>query len=55
MDRNNMTISSRKELREVLPEPSDLVTRKVLSFLDRHAGVFIARAPFMLLEALPDE
>jgi hypothetical protein len=30
-------------------EPSDKVTRKSLSALDKHCGVFIGRAPFMLI------
>ena len=32
-----------------MKEPSELVTRKVLSYLDKHCGVFIGRSPFMLL------
>jgi len=42
-------IETRQQLRAVLPEPNDLVTRKVLSRLDRHCSAFINRAPFMLL------
>jgi PPOX class probable FMN-dependent enzyme len=30
-------------------EPSDKVTRKTLSSLDKHCGIFIGRAPFMLI------
>jgi predicted pyridoxine 5'-phosphate oxidase superfamily flavin-nucleotide-binding protein len=30
-------------------EPGELVTRKVLPFLDRHCGVFIGRAPFIVM------
>jgi PPOX class probable FMN-dependent enzyme len=30
-------------------EPSDKVTRKTLSALDKHCGVFIGRAPFVLI------
>jgi PPOX class probable FMN-dependent enzyme len=42
-------IETREQLRAVMKEPSELVTRKVLSHLDQHCGVFIKRAPFMLL------
>jgi PPOX class probable FMN-dependent enzyme len=42
-------IETREQLRTVLEEPSDLVTRKTLSFLDKHCGVFIGRSPFMLM------
>jgi PPOX class probable FMN-dependent enzyme len=30
-------------------EPSDKVTRKTLAKLDKHCGVFVGRAPFMLI------
>lgn len=44
------TILTREELREVIPEPSELVTRKVLAAgLDRHCGDFIRRCPFVLI------
>lgn len=49
MDRFTNAIETRDQLRSILPEPSDLVTRKSLSCLDRHCGVFIGRSPFMLL------
>lgn len=42
-------IETRDQLREILPEPSELVTRKVLIELDKHCGVFIQRAPFVLI------
>jgi PPOX class probable FMN-dependent enzyme len=42
-------IETREQLRSVLGEPSDMVTRKCLSRLDRHCGVFIGRSPFLLL------
>lgn len=45
----NSVIETREQLRNVLSEPSELVTRKCLPFLDGHAGLFIARSPFMLL------
>jgi hypothetical protein len=42
-------VETREQLRAVIKEPSELVTLKVLTRLDRHCGVFINRAPFMLL------
>jgi uncharacterized protein len=42
-------IHTREALRAVIPEPFDLVTRKTLDHLDKHCGVFINRAPFMIL------
>jgi PPOX class probable FMN-dependent enzyme len=49
MGRFKNAIETRDELRSVLPEPTDLVTRKTLTYLDKHCGVFISRSPFMLL------
>ncbi|GAA0584478.1 pyridoxamine 5'-phosphate oxidase family protein [Halomonas salifodinae] len=49
MTRFNDLIETREQLRAVLPEPSELVTRKCLSALDRHCGQFIGRSSFMLL------
>jgi PPOX class probable FMN-dependent enzyme len=49
MARFNDIITNREQLRSVLSEPSELVTRKSLVCLDRHCGVFIGRSPFMLL------
>lgn len=49
MTRFNHVIQTREQFRSVVGEPSDLVTRKSLSFLDKHCGVFIGRAPFMLI------
>lgn len=42
-------IRTREELRSVLKEPSELVTRKVLDRLDKHCGKFIAKAPFVII------
>ncbi|MBV1908464.1 MAG: pyridoxamine 5'-phosphate oxidase family protein [Kangiellaceae bacterium] len=42
-------ITSREEFRAVMGEPSERVTRKVISHLDKHCGVFINRSPFVLL------
>jgi hypothetical protein len=42
-------IRTREEFRSIMKVPSELVTRKTLSYLDKHCGVFINRSPFMLL------
>lgn len=42
-------IETREQLRDILNEPHEIVTRKTLNQLDKHCGVFINRAPFMLL------
>lgn len=42
-------IETREQLRTIIKEPSELVTRKTLSFLDKHCGAFIGRSPFMLM------
>lgn len=45
-------ITNRKELRSVLNEPSELVTRKTLDHLDKHCGKFIGRSPFLLIASV---
>jgi uncharacterized protein len=42
-------ISSLAELRQVYAQPSELALRKELDHIDRHAGAFIARAPFVVI------
>ena len=49
MDHFNDVIETREQLRAVLKEPSELVTRKTLKHLDKYCGVFISRSPFVLL------
>jgi PPOX class probable FMN-dependent enzyme len=49
MDRFKDIVRSIDELRSIMGEPIDSVTRKTLSHLDKHCGVFIGRSPFMLL------
>ncbi|MEL6951020.1 MAG: MSMEG_1061 family FMN-dependent PPOX-type flavoprotein [Pseudomonadota bacterium] len=49
MARFNDVIETREQFRSIMGEPSALVTRKSLSALDKHCGVFIGRAPFMLI------
>ena len=42
-------IETREQFRSIMGEANDKVTRKSLSELDKHCGVFIGRAPFMLI------
>ena len=49
MTRFDDVIETREQFRAVMGEPSDKVTRKTLFALDKHCGVFIGRAPFMLI------
>jgi len=42
-------IETRDQLRAILKEPSELVTRKTLKCLDKHCGILIGRSPFVLL------
>lgn len=49
MPKFNHVIKTHEEFRALMKEPSDLVTRKSLSHLDKHCGIFINRSPFVLL------
>lgn len=42
-------IETREEFRSIMKEPSERVTRKTLSYLDKHCCVFISSSPFMIL------
>ncbi len=42
-------IKTHEQFRKIMKEPSELVTRKSLSYLDKHCGTFISRCPFILL------
>ncbi len=55
MSRFNDIINTREQLRSILREPSELVARKTLRFLDKHCGVFIGRSPFLLLASADAE
>lgn len=44
-------IETRAQFRSLMREPGELVTRKTLDKLDKHCGVFINRAPFMILSS----
>jgi len=48
-------INTREQFRSIMGEPGDKVTRKSLSALDKHCGVFIGRAPFMLIASADSE
>jgi len=49
MNRFVDVVGTRDELRSILNEPSELVTRKSLRRLDGHCGAFIQRSPFIML------
>ena len=49
MARFDDVIETREQFRSIMGEASDKVTRKSLAALDKHCGVFIGRAPFMLI------
>ena len=42
-------VTSKEALREIYGEPTEIVIKKQLAELDRHAQTFIARSPFALL------
>ena len=42
-------ITTREAFREIMGEPSELVTRKTLTTLDKHCATFINRSPFALI------
>jgi uncharacterized protein len=49
VERYHNVVTSKEELRAIYGEPTELVIRKQLPALDRHAQAFIARSPFALL------
>ncbi|HCU89932.1 MAG TPA: pyridoxamine 5'-phosphate oxidase [Gammaproteobacteria bacterium] len=49
MARYKDVIETTEQFRSIMGDPIELVTRKTLSHLDRHCGVFIERSPFVLL------
>lgn len=49
MARYKDVIKTTEQFRSIMGEPIDLVTRKTLSHLDKHCGVFLEHSPFMLL------
>ena len=55
MARFDGVIKTREQFRSFMGEPSDKVTRKSLSALDKHCGVFIGRAPFMLIASADED
>lgn len=42
-------ITSEKELREIMGEPSELVTRKTIDHIDENCRIFINQSPFILI------
>lgn len=52
MDRFKDIITTRDHFREIMGEPSELVTRKTLSSLDQHCATFINRSPFALISSV---
>lgn len=50
MNRNILEkVETEEELRSIIGYPSELVKRKVISFLDHHCCDFIARSPFLVI------
>lgn len=49
MTRFDDVVETREQFRSIVGEPSDKVTRKILTELDFHCCAFIGRAPFMLI------
>lgn len=45
----NETIQSKEELRAMVGEPSELVSNKVISHLDKHCMTFISKSPFLTI------
>jgi uncharacterized protein len=48
-------IASKTDFRAMVPEPSDLVVAKEISFLDVHCKTLIARSPFVLIATANDK
>lgn len=48
----NDIITTREQFREIMGEPSELVTRKTLSSLDKHCATFINRSPFVIISSI---
>lgn len=43
------TISSEKELRDIMGYPSEIVTRKTINYIDEHCKSFIEQSPFIAI------
>jgi uncharacterized protein len=43
------TITSEEQLRETLGYPSEIVTRKTISYIDVHCRSFIEKSPFITI------
>jgi len=43
------TITTEKELREIMGHPSEIVTRKTINYIDEHCKIFIEKSPFITI------
>jgi PPOX class probable FMN-dependent enzyme len=43
------TVTTREQLREIIPQPNELARRKQISVIDEHCRAFIERSPFLFL------
>lgn len=51
----NKTIANEEELRSIIGFPSELVKRKVITYLDSHCENFISKSPFLVISTSNDE
>lgn len=51
----NKTIENEEELRSIIGFPSELVKRKVITYLDSHCDDFISKSPFLVVSTTDDE
>ncbi|MCM3238740.1 pyridoxamine 5'-phosphate oxidase family protein [Heyndrickxia oleronia] len=50
----NKTIENEEELRSIIGFPSELVKRKVITYLDSHCEDFISKSPFLVISTSND-
>jgi uncharacterized protein len=48
------TVSTEDELRAIMGKPSELVRKKVITYLDHHCLDFISRSPFLVIATTDD-
>lgn len=51
----NKTIENEEELRSIIGFPSELVKRKVITYLDSHCKDFISKSPFLVISTTDNE
>ncbi|MDH5164419.1 pyridoxamine 5'-phosphate oxidase family protein [Heyndrickxia oleronia] len=51
----NKTIANEEELRSIIGFPSELVKRKVITYLDSHCVDFISKSPFLVISTSNNE